>query len=40
MNYTVNIRMFLEDLVEGRFIGDIELVEGGLLAANKLDAIK
>lgn len=32
--------MRLEDLLEARLVGDIDLVEGGPLAAQQLDAVQ
>ena len=39
MDNAVNVGMSLEDLVKGRFIGNIELHELGSLAGDELDPI-
>lgn len=40
MNYAVNVGVGLEDLVEAILLGDIELDELGLLAADSLNAVE
>lgn len=40
MNYAVNVGVGLEDLVEAILLGDIELDELGLLAADGLNAVE
>lgn len=40
MNHAVNVGVSLEDLVEVLLVGDIELDELGLLAANGLNAVQ
>lgn len=40
MDNTIDIGMRLEDFLEGRLVGDIDLVEGGPLAAQQLDAVQ
>lgn len=39
MDDTVNVGMFLEHLIQGAIIGDIELVELGALAANQFNPV-
>lgn len=39
MDHAVNIGVFLEDLVETSFLGDVDVVELGPLTAKKLDAV-
>lgn len=39
MDHAVNIGVFLEDLVETGFLGDIDVVELWPLAADELDAV-
>lgn len=39
MDDIVNVRVLLEDLVEGSLVLDVELVELGSLAADELDAV-
>lgn len=39
MDHAVNIRVFLEDLVETSLLGDINIVELGPLAADELDTV-
>lgn len=40
MNDAINIRMLFEDLVKGGFIGNVDIVELRLLAANEFNAIQ
>ena len=40
MDDAVNVWVLLKHLVEGGFVGNIEVVEGGLLAADELDAVQ
>ena len=40
MNDAVNVGVGLEDLVEGGFVGDIQLGKLGLLAGDQLNALQ
>lgn len=40
MDDTVNLRVFGKDLIEGLLVGDVDLVESGAAAAQKLNAIE
>ena len=39
MDNAVNLGMRIEDLVERGLVGYVDIVEGGSLAADKLDAV-
>ena len=39
MNHAVNVRVFLEDLIETSFLGDVDVVERWPLPADELNAV-
>lgn len=39
MDDIVNVGVLVKDLVEGGFVCDVDVVEGGALAADELDAV-